>query len=241
MINMSERKVIVTIEARMGSTRLPGKTLMKLGKDTALEYMVKRLKRLKKTDDLVLATTVNKNDDAIEEVAKKIGLRCYRGSEEDVLARVYEASCSVGADVIIETTADCPMIDAGLIDRALKIYFENRYDCVGCGMIPSYPHGLDFYIIGFDLLRLAHNEANTPLEREHTIEFVTAQPRRFKNFYIEAPKELERPDVRITIDYKEDLDKMKLMVKRLGLENYDYDIKDIIKTWDGLLNNEKNG
>jgi len=231
--------IVVTIEARMGSTRLPGKTLMKLGENTVLEYMVKRLRRLKKADDIILATTVNTKDDPIEEIAGKIGLRCYRGSEDNVLARVYEAACSVNAGVIIETTADCPMVDAELIDRTLRIYLENKYDCVGSGMIPSYPHGLDFYIIGFELLKLAHEQADTPFQREHTIEFITAQPERFRNYYIEAPEELRRPDVRITVDYKEDLERMNLMIKRLGPENYDYDIQDIIRTWDELFNDEK--
>ena len=224
----------------MGSTRFPGKTLASLGVYSVLEYMVKRLRLSELADDFYLATTKLKKDDPVAEIAVKINLKYYRGSEEDVLGRVYEAARLAGADIVVHTTGDCPMIDAGLIDKGLEIFMKSGYDCVGVGVNKSYPHGLDYYIIGMELLDRMNRKADTPYQREHVIEYVTSQPGKFKCLYLESPAGLSRPDVRITVDYQRDLGIMNKIVDKIGPDKFDYSIEDIIKTWD-LINGENNG
>ena len=196
----SKLKIVIAIQARMGSGRLPGKTLMKFGKHTVLEYMYKRLQRVRKAHEIILATTDNPKDDPIVMLAENIGFKYHRGSEDDVLGRVYEGVKQAGADIVVLTTGDCPMIDASIIDQMIELYLRGGYDCVGNGMIKSYPHGLDAYIVSMDVLSQANTEAKESFEREHVVEFITSHPERFKNYYIQAPGEHNRPDIRITLD-----------------------------------------
>lgn len=229
-----DKNIIISVQARTGSTRFPGKVLERLGKYTVLEYMVRRLKKSKLTKTIVIATTTEKADEGIVKIAERSGCAHFRGSEQDVLQRVCRSAQSVKADIIVHTTSDCPMIDAGLIDEALKVFLKGGYDNVGVGMNKSYPHGLDFFIISIDLLKEMDRKADTPDRREHVIDYVTSQPEKFKCLYLEAPAGLSRPDVRITVDYKEDLANLNQIVEKLGQDNFDYSVKDIIKAWDAI-------
>src|SRR5437868_6753107 len=188
------QNIVISVQARTGSSRFPGKVLERLGKYTVLDYMIRCHKRSKLAKKIIIATTDEKKDDVIVEIANKSGCAHFRGSETDVLGRDCKAAQSVKADVIVHTTSECPMIDTGLIDEALKIFLPGDYDGVGVGMNKSYPHGLDFYIFSMDLLKEMERKADTPTRREHVVDYITDQPEKFRCFYLKAPASQNRPD-----------------------------------------------
>lgn len=135
-------KIIATIEARMASSRLPGKVLLPLAGKPALERLIERLKRSNYLDGIVVATTDKPGDEAIEALAKSLGVGCFRGSEDDVLGRVLGAAQSAGADVICEITGDCPLLDWRVVDRGIAEFFAAPLDYACNCLTQSYPLGL---------------------------------------------------------------------------------------------------
>jgi len=139
------------VQARMGSNRLPGKVMKIVCGKPLLEHLINRLKRVKCADQIVIATTVNETEDIIVELCKKLDISYYRGSEEDVLGRYYEAAVEYGGDIIIRITSDCPVIDPEVIDSLINFYTDNidKYDYVSNTLKRTYPLGMDSEIILF--------------------------------------------------------------------------------------------
>ena len=160
-------KTVATIEARMTSSRLPGKPMMKVCGHPILSHLVDRLKAVESIDVIVLATTTNHTDDAMADYASSIGIEVFRGDENDVMGRVVNAGKSVDADVIVEITGDCPIIDPEIIEQAIRIYRENTYDYVGNQHVRSYPDGMDVQVFALDTLVKSELMTNEPLDREH--------------------------------------------------------------------------
>ena len=149
---MKGKKIVASIEARMTSNRLPGKVLMEATSGVSmLEYMINRVKKSRLIDDIIVATTVNKEDNGIIDLCKKLNIKYYRGSEHDVLLRVLEAHEFVGSDLIVELTGDCPLIDPVVVDKVIQKYLKNNYDYVSNTHIKSYPDGFDVEIFSLDL------------------------------------------------------------------------------------------
>ncbi|MFT7638207.1 MAG: spore coat polysaccharide biosynthesis protein SpsF, partial [Candidatus Omnitrophota bacterium] len=136
-------KKVATIQARMNSARLPGKVLMSLANQPALERMCERVRRAKFVDEIVIATTISREDDVIVEWARANNISVFRGSEEDVLERVLGAARKFNADIIIQLTGDCPLIDPLIIDQLVEMYVSTDTDYVSNIMRRSYPRGLD--------------------------------------------------------------------------------------------------
>ena len=136
-------KIGITIEARMGSSRLPGKTLKLLAGKPMLERIIERLKRVKLADQIIVATTTSPDDLPIVDLAKKLGVGYYQGDEEDVLDRVLQAAKKYGIDIIVETCGDCPVIDPQLLDLEIATFLNNDYDYVGCHLKKTWPIGID--------------------------------------------------------------------------------------------------
>ncbi len=149
---MKKNKVVATIEARMTSSRLPGKVLMTAAGKTMLEHMIDRVKLVKGIDEIIIATTVNLADDEICKLAKKNKVSYYRGSENDVLDRVLKAAQFFEADIIIELTADCPVIDHNIIEQSLNIFKSHKVDYVSNVIIRSYPDGMDTQVFKTETL-----------------------------------------------------------------------------------------
>ena len=137
----NNKRIAATIEARMTSTRLPGKVLLDLGGTPALEFMIRRVRRSAYVDTVAVATTVNAADDAISALSDSLGCACYRGSEEDVMLRVLDTARSVSADIIVELTGDCPFIDPVYIDKVIELYFSGSYDYASNVVERSFPDG----------------------------------------------------------------------------------------------------
>jgi spore coat polysaccharide biosynthesis protein SpsF len=200
--------IAIIIQARMGSTRLPGKIMLDLSGETVLWHVVERARKTKRADTVLVATTTNAEDDAIEAWCVARAIPVFRGSSEDVLARYYEAAQSLGADTVVRITSDCPLIDPEVIDRCIEVYQAGNYDYLSnCTNGPrTFPRGLDTEVFSFAALEKAQTEAKLAPEREHVTPYIWQNKKAaFKlGPALVAPPEYERPQYRLTLDYRED-------------------------------------
>jgi spore coat polysaccharide biosynthesis protein SpsF len=201
-------KIVGTIEARMGSSRLPKKTLMKIYKDfTLLELVVKRFKLCKNIDDIIVATTIEKQDDKIALWCEQNNIAYYRGSEENVLDRVTNASIQANADVIVQMGADSAYLDFELIDELLEVYKNGSYDYVCNDMELTYPLGIYGHIVKVEKLIELNKKDNLSIEdREDVVRYIWEHPTEYNILNIKAPKNKNYPDLRLTVDYPEDFE-----------------------------------
>jgi len=223
-----KRKIGITIEARMGATRLPGKTLKPLHGKPMLERMIERLKRVKLADVIVIATTDSPNDLPIVALAKKLGVGYFQGSEEDVLGRVLKAAQKYEIDLIVETCADCPAIDPGVIDMQIKTFLENNVDYVGCHLVKTYPLGLDGKLFATKTLEEVASITNDPADRENVSLYIYEHPRKYRILNIEAKGRQRRPDLRLVVDHQEDFDLIEIIYKKLYDKKPDFNYDDIL-------------
>jgi spore coat polysaccharide biosynthesis protein SpsF len=135
-------KTVIIVQARMTSTRLPGKVLLPLGGEPMLTRLVQRLRRVRRADAIVIATTTNASDDAIVALCEHLGVASHRGSEHDVLSRYAEAAALHQADVVVRVTSDCPLIDPALIDRLIEDFAQGDCDYVSNMLPPTWPYGM---------------------------------------------------------------------------------------------------
>ena len=205
---IKNKKIVASIEARMTSSRLPGKVLMNaIDEVSMLEFMIHRVKLSNTIDDIIVATTVNKADLPIINLCKKLNVKYYRGSENDVLLRVLEAHKSINSDVIVELTGDCQLIDYKIIDECVSIYSSSEYDYVSNCHVRSYPIGLDVQVFSTDLLNKISKIALEDEDREHVSLYIYKSGK-YKLKELVAKDELFWPDLRITLD---DLGDYKLL------------------------------
>jgi spore coat polysaccharide biosynthesis protein SpsF len=195
------------IQARMTSTRLPGKVLKTLDYDTGatiLDEVIRRVKLSRSTNEVIVATTLNDTDDPIVEASEKAGAQTFRGSEEDVLARYYLAATEYDLDRIIRVTSDCPFIDPEVIDELIAFYDNGNYDYASNTIRRTYPHGLDCEICSFSALKNAYDEARDHPSREHVTYYIHTHPDKYKTGGIELPEGEDYSDIRITVDKRQD-------------------------------------
>jgi spore coat polysaccharide biosynthesis protein SpsF len=200
-------KVAVIVQARLGSTRLPGKVLLPLAGKPLLQRMLERVAAASTPFELVVATTTENQDQPIRDLCRDMGVRCFSGHPLDLLDRHYRAARECQADVVVKVPSDCPMIDPGVIDRVLGYYLAQpaEYDFVSNLHPASYPDGNDVEVIPFSVLASAWGEAMRPLEREHTTPFIWDQPGRFRIGNVRWETGLDFSAThRWTIDYQED-------------------------------------
>jgi spore coat polysaccharide biosynthesis protein SpsF len=193
---------VVIVQARMTSTRLPGKVLLPLGGEPMLTRLVERLRRVKHADAIVVATTTNASDDAIVALCEQLGVAHHRGSKHDVLSRYAEAAALHHADGVVRITADCPLIDPALIDQVIARYWVGDADCVSNMLPPSWPYGMAVEVFSAKALAEAHAEARQAAEREHVTPFLYAHPERYRLHNVASPIDLSAQ--RWTVDTPED-------------------------------------
>ena len=208
-------KVVASIEARMGSSRLPGKSLVDIHGRPALSWLVARLRRCEKLDGIVLATSTAPQDDALERWAREEGVACFRGSEDDVLQRVVDAQRSQGSDVVVEVTGDCTLLDPALVDLGIETFFGNDCDGVSNTRIPSFPLGADVQVFRFADLAEVARSVDDPAVREHVSLYFYEHPERYRFIHLFAPKRWRGPELRLQLDYPEDLEFTKQVLSRL--------------------------
>ncbi|HTB73798.1 MAG TPA: glycosyltransferase family protein [Polyangiaceae bacterium] len=200
-------KTVVIVQARCGSTRLPGKVLLPLGGRPMLVRMLERLARARTPDAVVVATTTLEEDDAIEGTVTRAGFSCLRGHPTDLLDRHYDAARRTGADVVVKIPSDCPLIDPEVVDRVVTAHLQDAHGPAYTSNLhpESYPDGNDVEAMSIAGLETAWREASRPYEREHTTPFLWDQPARFatKNVLWETGRDLSRSH-RVVVDYEED-------------------------------------
>jgi spore coat polysaccharide biosynthesis protein SpsF len=201
---IDSRLVVASIEARMTSTRLPGKVLMPCLGRPMLELMVERVKRSRYIDTIVVATTVNATDDPIVLLARQLGIQFYRGSEFDVVGRVTAAMQAAKADIIVQLTADCPLIDPDIIDQILRIFAANEFDHISNTILRSYPDGLDVQVSSLPTLEKSYLLCENDVDREHLFYTVRKHQDKITTFQVSAPPELCWPQWRWTLDTQKD-------------------------------------
>lgn len=174
--------VCAIIQARMTSTRLPGKVLKPILGKPALLHQLERLERAETIDRIVIATTVNREDDEIAAFCDRNGYTCYRGSELDVLDRYYRAALEHRCETVVRITSDCPLIDPRVTDDTIRLYLGNRpgADYVSNSLEKTWPRGMDTEVFSFDNLAIAHREAREAPEREHVTPYFYRHPERFR-------------------------------------------------------------
>lgn len=200
------KKIVAIIEARMTSTRLPGKVLLPLAGKPAIERIIERLKRSRYLDDIVVATTVNKADDKLVKIVEELGIKCHRGSEDDVLSRVLSSAHESGADIIVEITADCPLVDPLLVDEGIEKLFEGDFDFTAnnTSSTPTFPDGFDVRVFPTDVLDRVDKLTDDPIDRVHVTYYIWMHPEMFKVLEWNADKEHFGPDLRVTLDEMDD-------------------------------------
>lgn len=224
-------RIVVIVQARCGSTRLPGKILKQILGKTVLFRQMERMTRAEIPDDFVVATTEKSGDDAIAEICRNEGFKFFRGDEDDLLDRHFKAAKEFSADVAVKIPSDCPLIDPKVIDKVLEFYLENRdrFDFVSNLHPPTYPDGNDVEIVPAPILEKAWKEARKNYEREHTTPYIWDHPDKFRigNYKWESGLDYSMTH-RFTIDYQEDYDFIKKVYEELYPKNKYFDLNDIL-------------
>jgi spore coat polysaccharide biosynthesis protein SpsF (cytidylyltransferase family) len=217
----------------MGATRLPGKVMMEIDGVPLLEIMLSRVSKSKLINKAVVAISKMHNDDQIEEFCIKNGYECFRGSENDVLSRYYECAKKYNADMIIRLTADCPLIDPSIIDNVIKLFCNKNVDYAANTVPPetsTFPDGSDVEVFSFKALERANAEASDPKDREHVTFYFWKYNNGFKTVQLNCNEDWSK--YRFTVDYPEDFDVIKFIMKELSKRNIFGHLKDIIEIFD---------
>jgi spore coat polysaccharide biosynthesis protein SpsF len=196
--------IVGILQARMSSTRLPGKVLLPLLGRPMMERQIERVRRSRRMDRLIVATTVDPADDAIVALAAELGVECCRGSVDDVLDRYFQAAALLRPSHVVRLTADCPLADWNLIDRAVDFALAGRFDYASNTLRPTWPDGLDVEVMTFSALETAWDEARSPVEREHVTPFIVACLERFRHGSLERDTDLSA--MRWTVDEPSDFE-----------------------------------
>ena len=222
-------KILAITQARTGSTRFPNKILKKIGHETLLSIHINRIKKANKINSIIVATTNKKNDDVIKQQADKLNVECFRGDEDDVLDRFYQAATTHNPDFVVRLTSDCPLIDPILIDEIIEATINSNVDYCSNTLIESFPDGQDIEVFTYSALKKAWKESVLKSEREHVTPFMK---KNFKSINIHS-NSMEFNKVRMTVDEPKDLVVINKLVDKLGLnENW--------KNYSKLYLNDKN-
>jgi spore coat polysaccharide biosynthesis protein SpsF len=213
----SASRTIVIAQARMSSTRLPGKVMADLGGKPVIDHVIERVRRAARVDGVWIATTTDPTDDVLADHLGELDVPFVRGSLDDVLARYVLAADAADADVIVRITCDCPFADPETIDATIAAYFEPpSADYCSNTLVRTYPLGMDAEVFSRAVLESANAEATLPHEREHVTPFVYQHPERFSLRSVEAPEWATWPQLRLTVDEPADLRLARALVGELG-------------------------
>ena len=222
-------KTEIFVQARMGSTRLPGKVLKDVLGRPLLSYLIERLKRVKEADNLIILTTIQPEDDSIIALCEKEKVLWFRGSEENVLERYFQAAKQRQTDAIVRITSDCPLIDPAVIDRVIQSYKKEfpAYDYVSNSLEKTFPRGQDTEIFSFQALEKAFLSGISQEEREHVTPYLYTHPELFKLKNVFHHPSLGR--MRWTVDTKEDFQLVRLILEHLYPSNPQFNMEDVLR------------
>ena len=227
-MKLQNPRIVATIEARMTSKRLPGKVLLPVLGKPILYYLVERLKAVDLIHNIVLATTHNPQDDILEKFALDNDIDCFRGSEDDVMARVLSAGEKAEADILVEITGDCPLIDIQITDQVIETYLNHEVDYVSNCHIRSYPDGMDVQVFSLKNLKISASMTQCPLDREHVTLHMRNNPHIFSRISLIAPKRIRKPKLGLTLDEIEDYRVINNIFEALYPNNKYFSCEDIM-------------
>lgn len=228
-------KLVAIIQARMGSTRLPGKVLNDLEGETVLARVVNRLRRARLIDEVLVATTDRAADDAIVTECRRLSVPVSRGDQDDVLDRYFRAAQLAKADVVVRITSDCPLIDPEITDKTIAAFLKTRPDYASNALVRTYPRGLDTEVMLAAALGRAWQEARKPYEREHVTPYLYEHPADFK--ILSVTGDADHSGHRWTVDTPEDLALVRAIYARLK-DNPMFlwsDVLDLLEREPGLV------
>ncbi len=218
-MNNTKPRIVASIEARMSSSRFPGKMLADLGGMPVIQLLVERLKESKLLDDIVIATTDQKSDDALAKWAEDNNVKVFRGSEDDVLLRVVEAHKFMNSDIIVEITGDCPFTDPDIIDIGISTFMANECDYLTNCEVSSAPPGLYVQVFTYKSLEEIESKYKDSAVREHVSLPFYENPDKYKIVHLMSSPKLKLPEyTRIYLDYEEDLEFLRQVFKELYLK-----------------------
>lgn len=220
-------KVVAIIQARMSSSRLPGKVMMKIAGMPMLWHIIYRLKRADLIDDVAVATTDRETDAPVVKLVEDSGAGVYSGSEEDVLDRYYQAAKKFAADVVVRITADCPLIDPRVADRVVRRYLAGDCDYAANTIRYTYPDGLDVEVFSYAVLEIAWREARWASEREHVTPYIRKKAARFRLASVE--NEVDLSSLRWSVDEKEDLEFVRQVYEHLYKKGRVFYMEDVLE------------
>jgi spore coat polysaccharide biosynthesis protein SpsF len=217
--------VVAIIQARMGSTRLPGKVLMDISGATMLSRVVSRVKQAKLLNQIVVATSDKSIDDLIVKETERLKVFSFRGSENDVLDRYYQAALSFGADVVVRVTSDCPLIEPTIVDEVINAFLDGGIDYSSNTLVRTYPRGLDVEVFSVSALKKAWEQAKKDYQRVHVTPFLYENPDLFKLQSITSGSDYSK--YRWTVDTPDDLKLVRRIYELLG--------DDVVFSWRDII------
>jgi spore coat polysaccharide biosynthesis protein SpsF (cytidylyltransferase family) len=233
-MDKAKLNIVCIVQARMSSSRLPGKMMLELNGKPVIEQVFRQLSFSKKISHRVLATSIDASDNKLYEWAVKNNINCSRGSLDDVLDRFYNASKSMKADIAVRVTGDCPLIDPVLIDKTIQFHLENNYDYTSNANPPTFPDGYDVEVVNFPSLEKAWKEAGLKSEREHVTPYIKNHKELFNTGNYKS--EINYEQYRLTLDNKEDYELLSIIYNKLYKVDNFIELKNVI---DFLSDNPK--
>ena len=218
--------ILAILQARMGSSRLPGKVLKPLLGRPMLLRQIERVRQSRRIDKLCIATTIEPGDDTLEDLCRQEGIDCFRGSENDVLDRFYQAARSRSPQSVVRLTADCPLIDPQVIDEVVDCHTAGNFDYTSNIEPPTFPDGLDVEVLTSSTLRRTWTEARLPSEREHVTPYIRKHPALFRQGIIRAVEDLSR--YRWTVDQEEDFRLVTAIFEELFPKNPSFSYREVL-------------
>ncbi len=220
-------KIIAILQARMTSSRLPGKVLRQIVGKPMLWHQINRVKRAREYDRLIIATSSDPSDDPIAELCRELKTECFRGNLDNVLDRYYRAAQNYEPDFVVRLTGDCPLADPEVIDAAVRFTVENGFDYASNSLEPTFPNGLDVEVFTFAALEKAWKEAELPSQKEHVTPYINRQPDKFKIGHFKQRNDLSY--MRWTVDEPRDFEFVSAVYDALYHENPNFNTEDILE------------
>jgi spore coat polysaccharide biosynthesis protein SpsF len=220
--------IAAIVEARMTSSRLPGKVLLPAGGRPMLEHLVNRLRAAPSIDKVVIATTGNDADAPLVALAGQLGISSFRGSEPDVMLRVLEAAQFVDADIIVGVTGDCPLIDPLVTEQVIRLFLNNRCDYATNGHIPTYPEGLGVQVYRRATLERSLAMTTDTVEHEHVTLHMRRHPELFRHVYLPAPPDQHWPELHLSLDEDADYQLLKAIIEHFGAANPLFSCREMV-------------
>lgn len=219
--------IIAIVQARMSSTRLPGKSMMVLAGKPALGWVIQRLSGCRTLDRVVVATSEHKEDDVIADYCKSQGVDCFRGSEADVLDRYYQCAMRYNPSAVVRITGDCPLIDPEVVDECVKLYLDQKTsNCyVSNGIERTYPDGLDVEVFSMPMLEDAWRNATLASDHEHATQYML---RNWPQVHLKIGS-ADYSKLRLTLDHPEDAVVIRTLLESLAEENPLFGLREMVE------------